>query len=775
MDRTPFPLPNSPQVTLVLMKGSVNGFLLAGLILSLAGCGGGGNGGGVTQPPPAVAISITPSTANVEVGGMQQFNATVSNTTNSAVTWQAGGVSGGNSTVGTISSAGLYTAPAAVPNPATVTVTAIAQADSTKSASALVTVTPAPVSISITPTTASVEVGDTQQFTSTVSNSPNSAVTWQVNGITGGNTTVGTVSTMGLYTAPAVVPSPATVTVAAVAQADSTKSASATVTVTPTIIVTVSPSSATVTPNANQQFTATVQNTTDSAVTWQVNGTTGGSATVGTISTVGLFTAPSAPPSGGTVTVTAVSMADPSKSGSATVTIGFSNASLNGQYAFSLQDPVGGFCVVGSFEADGNGALAQGILDLNNQDNDSPGNPGVVATSVAFTGSYQITVDGRGVLTLVLPLPSSELPNQYAFVMVSTAEGRMISKDVWPISGALFRQIASAFSNGAIAGNYAFRYAGLALKAGYSNPSPTAFAGAFTADGKGNISVGAADSNFGGTVSSNIAFTGSYNVGANGRGTAAFVSGPLSVYVVSASKLMFISVDPSAAFTGEIDQQTGSPFSDVSTSGGYTFALTGGSDFSFLVGRFTADGQGGIAGGEEDIVSEQGVSTDVAFTGAFSVSPSGRGTMALTSSLGTSNFAFYLVSPSQAFLVSADPSGSFSGEAYGQENGPFAIEGSYAFSFAGFLQNAAQFVASGQLTADEAGTIQSGTEDSDYFGPDQLTGTYSSVSSSGRGTLTTTTAIGTSHFIFYVTSPSAIILVGADPADDGLGSDAKQF
>jgi thiol:disulfide interchange protein DsbA len=64
-----------------------------------------------------------------------------------------------------------------------------------------------------------------------VSNSSNTQVTWQVNGVTGGNASVGTISSSGLYTAPCGVPSPATVTITAVSVADSTRSGSAQVTV----------------------------------------------------------------------------------------------------------------------------------------------------------------------------------------------------------------------------------------------------------------------------------------------------------------------------------------------------------------------------------------------------------------------------------------------------------------------------------------------------------------------------------------------------------------
>jgi hypothetical protein len=78
----------------------------------------------------------------------------------------------------------------------------------------------------------------TQSFTATVTGSSNTAVTWQVNGVSGGNSANGHVSTTvlgtaneAIYLAPASVPSPTSVSVTAISQADSTKSATATVTV----------------------------------------------------------------------------------------------------------------------------------------------------------------------------------------------------------------------------------------------------------------------------------------------------------------------------------------------------------------------------------------------------------------------------------------------------------------------------------------------------------------------------------------------------------------
>ncbi len=68
-------------------------------------------------------------------------------------------------------------------------------------------------------------LGATTQFTATVTGTTNTAVLWQVNSITGGNATYGTISATGLYTAPFVL-SAATVTITAVLQASATSSGS---------------------------------------------------------------------------------------------------------------------------------------------------------------------------------------------------------------------------------------------------------------------------------------------------------------------------------------------------------------------------------------------------------------------------------------------------------------------------------------------------------------------------------------------------------------------
>ena len=115
-------------------------------------------------------------------------------------------------------------------NPTSATTTAPAIAGTT---ACLVPIAAAMVNISVSPTTSSLVAGSgTQAFTATVTNTSNTALTWQVNGIVGGNASVGTISTDGLYSAPATVPTPANVTVTAVAAADTMRSATATITIT---------------------------------------------------------------------------------------------------------------------------------------------------------------------------------------------------------------------------------------------------------------------------------------------------------------------------------------------------------------------------------------------------------------------------------------------------------------------------------------------------------------------------------------------------------------
>jgi len=263
------------------------------------------------QVLPPVSVSVSPGAANVYGSQTRQFSATVVNGCTSNVTWSISPASG----AGTISTGGLYTAPATVSTQQTVTVTATSQADGSKTGTATLTLLP-PVSVAVVPATATLYGGQTQQLTATVANDPsNAGVVWTLSPAAG----AGTINAAGLYTAPASIGSTQTVTVFATSVTDATKSAAATVTLRPPVTVSVAPTSANLYGGQAKQFSATVTNTdpNNAGVTWTVSPATG----AGTVSSSGLYTAPGTVAALQTVTVTATSVADTTKSASAVVTL----------------------------------------------------------------------------------------------------------------------------------------------------------------------------------------------------------------------------------------------------------------------------------------------------------------------------------------------------------------------------------------------------------------------------------------------------------------------
>jgi hypothetical protein len=161
-----------------------------------------------------------------------QFTANITGASNKQVSWSVNNIPGGNAGIGTINSNGLYRAPAVAPNPPTVRITATSQVDWTKSASADLTISDL-VGLTVSPSSASLFTSTQQLFKAPVTGSANTAVTWSVNGVAGGNSLTGTIDSTGLYTAPSLVPNPSTLTVTATSQANPASAASASVTIKP--------------------------------------------------------------------------------------------------------------------------------------------------------------------------------------------------------------------------------------------------------------------------------------------------------------------------------------------------------------------------------------------------------------------------------------------------------------------------------------------------------------------------------------------------------------
>lgn len=308
-------------------------------LFGLVSCGG-------SQPAPfngaatlgQVSVSVSPQNMSVPTGTVQAFTATINNSGVSGVQWQVNGFTGGGGNTGTIDKSGNYTAPQFIPNPPTVTITAVSNADNTRSGSTTVTITGAqvPAQVTISPTLAYLQVGTSLTLSAGVTGPADTGVIWQVvdngTGVVNGNSTVGTIAPgsngSAVYKAPTTVPSGGTATIRAVSHAQPNVFATCIVNISlnpPNIAtVTISPLTAAVQAGSSFTFTADVIGVTNTAVTWEVNGTAGGDPLNGTISQTGIYTAPSTIPPlpvPYTVTVTAVSQAQPSKSASATVTL----------------------------------------------------------------------------------------------------------------------------------------------------------------------------------------------------------------------------------------------------------------------------------------------------------------------------------------------------------------------------------------------------------------------------------------------------------------------
>jgi hypothetical protein len=225
------------------------------LAIALASCSAAGTNSveSVPQPQPqAVAVAVTPDAVQVQVGKTQAFQAVVTGSADTSVSWAvAEGTAGGN-----VSTVGFYTAPGTA---GTYHVVATSNADASKSATATLTVTaappPTPVTVAITPAAPAVDACKSVTFSAAVTGSTNTGVTWAVQeGVTGGS-----ISAQGVYSAPST---DGTYHVVATSKADTSVSKVVPVVVANRVLsVVVNPANITVPSGGSTQFAATVTTT----------------------------------------------------------------------------------------------------------------------------------------------------------------------------------------------------------------------------------------------------------------------------------------------------------------------------------------------------------------------------------------------------------------------------------------------------------------------------------------------------------------------------------
>jgi hypothetical protein len=445
----------------------------------------------------------------------------------------------------------------------------------------------------------------------------------------------------------------------------------------------------------------------------------------------------------------------------------FSNAALSGTYAFSATgtNTFGFFTVAGSLQADGNGHITAGMEDVNSRNG--------VFTNVPISGSFSVGADGRGVAILLSSISVIDLD----FVLISTQHGLVIRFDSnSAASGSIDRQDSSAFSAGALQGAFAFTVSG--VDAGGGNFQT---AGNFSADGVGSINSGIQDLNDNGVVALGQTVTGVYTVGSNGRGVAVLntTAGTLTFafYVVDSTHLKLIETDNAPALSGDAFRQQGT-FSNPTVSGTYAFTVGGSSSGPFAAGGiFTADGNGNITTGVEDINDAGSISQSLALSGAYTMAANGRGTLALNSSSRSANFVIY---PSTGGLqmLQTDSSTVSSGTAFLQQAGSLSnasVQGNFGLALSGVTAGG-EFESIAQFAADGSGKMTGAIDINNVGSLSQglaLSGTYA-IGANGRGTVTLKSSAGTQNIVFYVAGSSRVLALEIDSNLAAIGISEQQ-
>ncbi len=501
-----------------------------------------------------------------------------------------------------------------------------------------------------------------------------------------------------------------------------------------------------------------------------------------------------------TVTDSEVPPASLTKNFSLTISDASSNAVLlNGTYAFLFSgfNSTGDVISAGSFTADGNGNIKNGVEDTNS----AVGPP----ANHTFTGSYTLGNDGRGVLkfTSLANSPS------FAFAIDTTgAHGRMIEFDSNGIrgSGELEKQTITSCDFNTISGDYVIGVTGSAASLPGSTAGPLVLAGRFTAtppasaSGIGNISSGEMDVNIPGilTTKNPILTSGTFQTTSEaGRCTLTTVpqqtvSSDLtfSVYPVLGSagvvtEAFLVETDAVSSTTpyltkGRLIQQVGYPFADprVDISASSVASLTG----HILSGtNYVSDdvivqltGTGGTAFTMLATENQAGtiLNNTSTLSGSF-VNPDAFGR--LHSSVGTVfALTFYVYNQNAAIAIGETNNNPFYGVFQSQTGAPFSVAslgkpGTLIEGTSGPTVNTDRDI-SGFVTLDGTSVV-SGTQDESTAAGNtsaqNMAGSYALTTggaASGGGKLTLT-APSPSTAAFFIVSPTEAVMLTTTSGD----------
>jgi hypothetical protein len=645
------------------------------------------------------------------------------------------------------------------------------------------------------------------QFTA-YSGSAVASATWSV--LTG----TGTITNSGVFTAPST------------AETDTIQAVSGSIASVPLTInvvassrtVVVSPAAAAVPAGAALQFTTAAG---CAETIWQVN-LNGNSGNPGSITnasstngmTCGLYTAPLSPPASGTVTISASSGGS---SGTSTVTILFSNASLNSlenqanprPYAFSyLGDNASGFLTVaGTFAADGNGNITGGTEDVNS------GFAAPVMSAIA-AGTYTVGPDGRTTANLNVGGATDVLQ----FALISNQHALMIRFDAAATgSGTIDMQDPTQFGAPFSLGAYAFGLSGLD-----QNGNHLGMVGRVVANNENAFPLnnGIVDVNDGGTTLTDMQLQGGFSVAdsATGRGTVALncptfdtdfgenaggTAGTLTFvyYIVDSTHVKVLEGDSNTLLAGDF---YGAPAGTVNMTGSQVFVASGRDNNGgpYGIGGAFQTGSGGVLDINDDgqltspTTNSSNVTTPNITTATASLPDTNTGRIALAIVLGagkTFDFTAYLFnyiaadgSPSTgAVLLETDTNVEVgTGVAYTQ-TGATTPQGSFALNLTGVgLTPPGEQDIEGQISAGNLGAL-TGTLDINnvassgkVFSGEPLTSASTIATSglNGRGNpFVLAEGLQTDTLSYYVIDDSTALVLEMDGSRVLTGMIARQF
>jgi hypothetical protein len=539
------------------------------------------------------------------------------------------------------------------------------------------------------------------------------------------------------YTAPSAIPSGTTVTITATLVGSTAQSVSASIKITPPLPITVSlvgvpPAFLQVSRMALLSAQITNDVSANPEVTWTVACASAGCGTFNPVTTgseaATNYTAPPTIPTGNTVTVTATSVTDPSKSASANITIIQTATTLaTGTYVFQLSAPIGpatssvsGVIVVGP-----NGTISGGEQDFVSYAVNQNAQQYVPLFDQNLTGSYTTTADGNLQITISTNDGNIGVSGVETFdgIIVSSSRVLITELNGFVASGTLDLQTGTA----APSGGYVFATSGVDV-----NGQPAGIGGILDVDSTNGISGAGSILD----INDNFVFSGGQSLAAStvstpdNLGRVVFKLIPISPSIFSSYNLAGYIVDGehirltetgSDTFQGVMGgtalAQGSSPAFVSGTS--YVFGAAGEemNDASLQVaGVLTPNSSSTLTGilNWNDLTGKT-TQSPISFTGSYTVDPTVAGRVSLSNLTDGSTFTYqlelYLTSTGEGLLLSNSGAEMIAGRAFQQQTGTPALSGSYG------------------LNASEVGSSL-GT-----FGADAAVGPITAASSSGTDTL----------------------------------------